>query len=383
MRVVLALDKFKGTFSAREACELLAEGIRHRNPKIEVLMRPMADGGEGTASILSAALGMDAMRVTVPDLLGKKIEARVHWQDARRMALVESAEVLGVTRAAAQEGLLLKSNTLGLGVLLQKAFDLRPSEIWVGVGGTMTADAGWGLASAFGLRAFDADGNVLEPCLSNMDKVSRVEPPAVVPDYLRRTKVVALCDVAAPAFGTHVSLSSFLAQKGATKNSIEAIEKKISTFWGALRAAGLPVAKLEDAFTGAGGGICIGLSAVLPNYRFEHGAQTVARATALGACVQNVDVTICGEGCFDELTLYGKTATVVSQVAADHRSECWGVFGRTEGDIAVLKQKLGIDKVFTLFDKPPAKNIDLVKRSRLRFQEIGIEIAHAVESLKT
>ena len=57
MRVVLALDKFKGTFTARQACETLAEGIRQRNPKIEIILRPMADGGDGTASILTSAPG--------------------------------------------------------------------------------------------------------------------------------------------------------------------------------------------------------------------------------------------------------------------------------------------------------------------------------------
>lgn len=382
MHIVLALDKFKGTFSAREACELIAEGIRHRNPKITVSLRPMADGGEGTASILGVALSMDSMRVSVPDLLGKKCDAVVHWQNSRRIALVESAEVLGVTRAAAHEDVLMRSNTAGLGVLIQKALDLRPVELWVGIGGTMTADAGWGLASAFGLKAYDEQGNLLEPCLRNMEKLAKVELPTELPEYLKRTKIVALCDVSAPAFGNHVSLSSFLSQKGATRESIADIEKRISTFWRVLKAAGLPVAKLEDAFTGAGGGLCLGLSAIMPNYVLEHGAQTVARAIALGASLQNVDVTVCGEGCLDEMTLYGKTASVVTQLAADHRSLAWGVFGRTSGNLNELKQKLGLSELFTLFETPPKSAIEVIKQSRYRFQEIGMEIAHKLEDLE-
>lgn len=103
MRVALAFDKFKGTFSARDICEIVADGIRDRNPKIEIIQRPMADGGEGSASILAAVLGLEAMRVDVHDLLGKKVEANIYWQNTRRLAVIESAEVLGVSRSLISE----------------------------------------------------------------------------------------------------------------------------------------------------------------------------------------------------------------------------------------------------------------------------------------
>ena len=381
MRVVLALDKFKGTFDARQACKQLADGIRHRNPKIEITLRPMADGGEGSAAILAACLGMEAMRVEVPDLLGNPTDAHVFWQHSRRIALVESASVLGVHRALAFEDALMRSNTVGVGSLLSRAFDLRPQEVWIGVGGTMTADAGWGLASLFGLRATDASGAVLSPCLANMDKIAQISFTEQ-PDYLKKTRIVALCDVNAPVKGGDVSLASFLEQKGATSSSVPTIEKKITTFWALLKAQKPSLPRLEDAFMGAGGGICLGLTSVFPQVRCELGATKIARATALGSCFQGATLAVCGEGCLDEQTLYGKAPSVVSQIAQEHQTPLLGVFGRCDGAASHMAERLNLAGTHFLF--PPESHhatSDLVRLSKQRFHEIGIEIAHQVEQM--
>lgn len=380
MRVVLALDKFKGTFSARQACEQLADGIRHRNPKIELILRPMADGGEGSAAILQATMGLEARRVEVPDLLNRPTEAHVYWQPSRRLVVLESASVLGSTPSLAREEALHISNTKGLGRLLQKALELRPLEIWLGIGGTLTADAGWGLASLFGLIATDAEGASLEPCLANMDKIAHLalsEPS----ELLKKTKVIALCDVNAPAVGGHVSLSSFLAQKGAQPSSIAEIEKKITTFWGRLRTVAPQLPKLEDAFMGAGGGLCLGLAAVIPNLQIELGSRRIAQAIALGPSLQRADLVVCGEGCLDEQTLYGKAASTVSQIASEHQTRLMGVFGRISGDGAQLCQSLGLSDALCLTTAAQSTLSlpELARVGRSRFHDIGIEIAHRLE----
>lgn len=374
MRVVLALDKFKGTFSAREACELLAEGVRAGHPKVQTVIRPMADGGDGTAAILRGYLGMDAMRVEVPDLNGKLTNAFVSWQNSRRLAVVESAQVLGVQHTSMpDEALLLKSNSVGLGKLIQKALDLRPQELWVGIGGTMTADAGWGAATAFGLRAFDDQDDELTPSLSNMSRIASIELPPTIPDYLNRIKFFGLCDVSVPARGVPFSLSSFLAQKGASQAAIPDIEQRIVNFWSHLRNVSPNVASLETKFMGAGGGLAIGLSALLPNFVCESGAERIAKSVALRSSLQNTQLVIVGEGCLDELTLAGKTASVVVNHAREAGSKVIGVFGRVKGNATELKAQLGLDEIYTLAtgNKPVR---DIVRSSRERFYQIGEQI---------
>jgi glycerate kinase len=380
MRVVLALDKFKGTLTSQQANECLADGIRQRNPKIEVAIRPMADGGDGTAAILSTYMGLEAMRVEVPDLYGKVTEAHVYWQNSRRVAIIESAELLGSSRAIAHKSDTLKATTSGLGQLIKKAFDLRPTEIWIGVGGTMTVDGGWGLAQVFGLRAKDTEGNDLAPSLANAGKISVIER-SPLPEFMMKTKVVALCDVHAPVIGSGVKLAHFLPQKGIAADQISGIEQAMKLFWSHLQRSNPFVPSLDSPFTGAGGGLCLGLASVFPNFSMELGASRIARVAALAQCFNGADLAVCGEGCLDEQTLSGKAPQVVAQVAKEHGVPVAGVFGRIADEQNKLITALGLKHSFVITSQQLIHaSTELTRLSRSRFHDIGIEIAHLLES---
>ncbi|BBH52204.1 glycerate kinase [Fluviispira sanaruensis] len=379
MRVVLAFDKFKGTFTARQVCELVADGIRNRNPKIEIIHRPMADGGEGSAVLLAASLGMESLRVEVCDLLGKPAEANVFWQNARRLAVLESAEVLGNSRALATEEGLFQANTWGFGRLMQKAFPLRPQEIWLCIGGTLTVDAGWGIASAFGLSAYDAHGNRLKPCLDNMEKIETFEKEEL-PEYVKKCKIIVLCDVNAPATGPGVSLLSFLKQKGAKDSSIPIIEKRIQFFWNKLKQAFPYIPRLDEAFMGAGGGICLGLSAVFPNLKIEMGSKKIAKVIALAPSFSGTDLIVCGEGSLDDLTLYGKAVSTVSQLAMKSEQKLIGVFGKVTGNRTEFKNKLGLSDIITLLEEHQSGQTtsEIMRNSKIKLFNIGQDLAERI-----
>lgn len=381
MRVVLALDKFKGTFTSQQANECLADGIRQRNPKIEVALRPMADGGDGTAAILAQYLGLEAMRVEVPDLYGKLTEAHVFWQNSRRVAIIETAELLGTARAVAHKSDTLKATTTGLGQLLKKAFDLRPSEIWIAIGGTMTVDGGWGLAQAFGLRAQDSAGQDIAPSLANAANINVITRNPL-PEFMMKTKIIALCDVHAPAFGSNLKLSDFLPQKGLAENQISGVEQGLRQFWVQVQKSNPFVPQLESHFTAAGGGLCLGLAAIFPNISMELGASRIARVAALSQCFQGADLAVCGEGCLDNQTLAGKAPQVVAQLAKEHGVPLAGVFGRIANDQNKLLNELGIKKSYVITDQQLMHaSTELTRLSKSRFHEIGIEIAHLVEEM--
>jgi glycerate kinase len=381
MRVVLALDKFKGTLTSQQANECLAEGIRQRNPKIEVALRPMADGGDGTAAILASYLDLEPMRIEVPDLFGKPTEAHIYWNNSRRVAVIETAEVLGASRTIAHKSDALKATTVGLGLLIKKAFDLRPQEIWIAVGGTMTADAGWGLAQVFGLKAQDAGGADLPPTLAHAQSIS-VLTRAALPEFMLKTKIVALCDVKAPAIGGSISISDFLPQKGFAAEQIPVVQGALKEFWSHLHKCNPFVASLESPFTGAGGGLCLGLGAIFPNFSVELGAARIARVAALAQSFQGADLAVCGEGCLDKQTLAGKAPSIVAQIAREHGVRLAGVFGRISGDQKQLLTDLGVKDSFVITETQLMHSgAELTRLSKTRFHEIGIEIAHLVESI--
>ncbi len=376
MKIVLAFDKFKGTFTARQVCELVADGIRNRNPKIEIIQRPMADGGEGSAALIAAHLGMESMRVEVSDLLGRTTEANIYWQNVRRLAVLESAEVLGNSKSLATEEILLESNTWGFGRLLQRTFLLRPQEVWLCIGGTLTADAGWGIASAFGLSAYDEQGHRLRPCIENMSKIRSFQKEDL-PEYMKKCRIHALCDVNAPAKGPGVTLASFLKQKGAKDSTIPYIEKQIFHFWNVLKHDFPQIPRLEDAFTGAGGGICLGLSAVFPNLKIEMGSKKIAKAIALAPSFSGSDLIVCGEGSLDDLTLYGKAVSTVSQLALKNDHKLIGVFGNVTKNKQELKTKLGLTEIITIIEDGHVgfTTNELMKNSKIKLYHIGQEIA--------
>ena len=380
MRVVLALDKFKGTLTAQQANECLAEGIRLRNPKIEVSLRPMADGGDGSAALLAGYLGLEALRVEVPDLYGKATEAHIYWHNSRRVAIVESAEVLGSQRAVAHKSDSIKATSVGLGLLLKKTFDLRPQEIWLAVGGTMTADGGWGLAQAFGLKAQDIDGQDIAPTLADANHIS-VFTKTELPDYMLKTKILALCDVNAPALGGTTSMADFLPQKGFSASEIPAIQDSLRSYWAQLQKCNPFIPALDAPFTGAGGGLCLGLASVFPNFSMELGAARIAKVAALSQCFQGADLAVCGEGCLDKQTLAGKAPMIVAQTAREHNVRVAGVFGSVEAHPEKLVDSLGLSNSFVITENRLLHSTtELSRLSKTRFHEIGVEIAHIVEA---
>jgi glycerate kinase len=247
----------------------------------------------------------------------------------------------------------------------------------------MTADAGWGLAHTLGLRALDAHGNVVEPALANVPLIDHFVAQDV-PEFFRKTRIVALCDVNAPAQGAAVSLASFLPQKGASPADADLIQKQVTTLWTHLRKVNPQLSSLEDAYTGAGGGLVLGLQAVFPQLRLELGARKVAQATALGPSLQAADFAVCGEGRFDDSTFYGKAAAVVSQLGSEHQARIVGVFGSIAMQGAAregARTRLGAETLHALFDEGQAHLSlqELSKASRARFVEIGLRIAHDAE----
>jgi glycerate kinase len=377
MHVTVALDKFKGTFSSAQAAELLVQGFKKRQPNITAHVHPLADGGEGTAQILANRLGMDVLQVACVDLLGRPINAPLYWSNSERIALVESASVLGSHLAAPTSETFFHSNSRGLGQLFLHALSLRPKEIWIGLGGTLTADAGWGFASVCGLEARDQAATVLTPSIQGIPHIADLVLRPAPLNNLSDTKVFLLCDVNAPAAPVFdVSLASFLPQKGAPSGELKATLEHLGSFARALMQISPSTRKFSDSFTAAAGGMALGISAVLPHVHCIEGAHHVARLSDLEGTLAGTDLVICGEGKLDTQTLFGKTPMAVAELALKNKIPLIGVFGIIEGDSESLRKKLNAERLFSLFHRPPDNWRQLKRESESRLIELGVEIAH-------
>src|SRR5712691_1284008 len=162
MRILIAPDKFKGTLSAREVGENIAAGLRDVLPDAKIDIVPMADGGEGTAEVISQALGGSWLECKARDPLGREIKARYGWIANKKLGVMEMSEAAGMRRLEPSELNPEIASTFGVGEMILDAAKRRTQQIIIGLGGSATNDGGFGMACALGFRFFDSDGNEIQ-----------------------------------------------------------------------------------------------------------------------------------------------------------------------------------------------------------------------------
>ena len=313
IRILLAPDKFKGTFSALEVSLHLREGILSVAPSAEVDLLPQADGGEGTLEILLKALPGKRVEIPALDPLGRPHRAPVGKLPDGRVVIESSLFCgLGLVPGSRRDPTL--SSTYGLGLALREVLAWDPPEILLGLGGSVTVDGGLGLARALGYRLLDGEGRLLEGRGADLDRLRKIEMPD--PPPLRPAgSLRVLCDVMNPLTGPRGAATLFGPQKGATAKQVEALERGLCRY---LEVAARDLGR--DASNLAGGGAAGGSGAGLflfASGKIERGAETIGDITGLPEALEAADLVVTGEGRVDAGTDEGKVVAHVVGVARE------------------------------------------------------------------
>ena len=317
LRVVVAPDSFGGALDSVGVAEAIASGWRRVRPDDELVLRPMADGGEGTLAALVAALGEEAERRTVAtvDALGRPIEAEYLLTDGGRTAFVEMASASGLARLRADErtpDAVRRASTRGTGDLIRAALDAGARRVTIGLGGSATNDGGAGLLAALGVRFLDASGAELPAGGASLASLARIDASELDP-RLAEASVVVASDVTNPLCGPRGASATYGPQKGADAETVSELDAALATFGRAVEAStGRLVADLPGA--GAAGGTTAGLLGFTPAV-VRPGVEVVAELVHLGDALDAADLVITGEGRADEQTLQGKAAMGVASLA--------------------------------------------------------------------
>jgi len=324
VKVVVAPDKFAGTLSAAEAALAIAAGWRRIRPADEVLLAPMADGGEGTLAVLEAALaGAERIEVEVADALGRPVPAAwLRLPDGR--ALVEVAQACGLSRLAPEERDPLRTTSYGVGQLLRAAAAAGAVEVIVGLGGSGTVDGGAGMAVALGHRLLRGDGNGIKVGGAHLGEVDRVVPG---PDLGVPFHVAV--DVTSPLLGPDGAVAVFGPQKGADAQGVRALERGLASFAG-IAERDLPGGPWRDVpGAGAAGGLGFALMAFCGGV-IAPGAALVAELIDLEATLRGADVVITGEGALDAQTAASKAPVYILERARANGALALAVAGRVQ-----------------------------------------------------
>lgn len=341
MRILAAPDKFKGSLSAREAADAICAGFARGWPGAETLPYPMADGGEGTAEALCAALGGRWVEFPASDALGRPITGRyalvTDATDGRLTAVLELADTAGIWRIETGERDPLVSSTFGTGQAVKHAvWESGAEKVIVGLGGSATNDAGLGFAQALGWKFLDAAGAALppEPGLLQ-DSLHVIQPPASLWPAGREVLVQAACDVANPLLGKHGSTTVYGPQKGVTPETHPVLEGglgRLAETYHQLFGGrqGTPFAEIPGA--GAAGGMGFGVLAFARGALIP-GFDLVADVVGLDELIKGADLVVTGEGSLDEQSLEGKTPIGVARRAGRHGKPVIGIAGRVAPEL--------------------------------------------------
>ncbi len=344
MKIVIATDSFKSALSAKDVCEIIADVIRQRVPEAEVIVRPMADGGEGTAdALIGAADGRWIERVVTGPLPQMRVEAGFGWFDKDKTAVVEMAKASGIQLLTDEQLNPMKTTTYGTGELIREAIDYGAERIFLSIGGSATVDFGTGAAAALGWRFVDKDGNSVGLGGAGLKNITQI----IKPDNFNRPPVLVLCDAHNVLYGPQGAAITYAPQKGATPEMVTILEDGIIHLSEVIaKTLNKDVADLPGA--GAAGGLGAGAAAFF-DAELVSGIAKIMEYTKLYESLENADWIVTGEGSFDEQSFYGKVISGIVKAARAKNVRIAVIAGQVTLTRDQYKQK-GIEAAFACKD---------------------------------
>lgn len=312
LKILVAPDKFKGSLSAVEAAQAIRRGLLRVWPDAQVREMPIADGGEGTAGAICAALGGVWITVRTRDPLGEPVDARYAWMPENKTAVIEMSAASGLWRVPPEKRDPLRSDTRGTGDMIADAVARGAARIIVGVGGSATNDGGAGMAAALGFRFLTSDGDAAEPVPANFLSLTRIQAP----ENLVLPEIVAACDVRNPLLGARGASRTYGPQKGADAAAVGTLELALENL-ADLCAQDLGSDFRDTPGAGAAGGLGFGLLTFC-HAKIRSGFDVVAGILELENAIASSDFVFTGEGRIDAQTLEGKGPAGVAALARKH-----------------------------------------------------------------
>ena len=336
LRIVLAPNAFKGTLTADGAAAAMAAGVHAALPTAVAILRPLADGGDGSIDALVTA-GFTRHPVTTRGPTGAPVQASFAIRE--RVAIVELANACGLSLLPGGELNPMTSSTAGLGDAIRAALDSDVDELVICVGGSASTDGGAGMLTALGGVLRDARGEAVQPGGGSLESIVDIDLSGLDP-RLTRVRITVATDVTSPLLGPTGAAAVFAPQKGATAEQVELLEAGL-THWSRelARVTGVDVALSPGA--GAAGGTAFAAISALAAQVIS-GAELIADAIGLGHVITTADLVITGEGALDTQSRLGKGTGLVARLAQENGVPCIAVCGRVDLTPEQLRE-MGID----------------------------------------
>jgi len=363
MKILIAIDSFKGCANSNELAQHIKNGILKVYKDAKVLVCPIADGGEGTVEALSFSKGAELISSTCKDPLGNDIEAK-YTILKDNTAVIEMASASGLPLVPFEKRDPSVTTTYGTGDLIKDAIRRGVREFIIGLGGSATNDAGLGMLRSLGFMFLNKSG--LEISLAkDLGKIVKIDRSKSLKE-LEECKFVVACDVNNPLFGKNGATHIYAKQKGADEQMILDLDKQLRLFSEVVLAQG-DKKLAEFSGSGAAGGLGFGFLAFL-NSELKSGIQIILEKLEIESKIKNSDFVIIGEGKIDKQSSMGKVIHGVGSVCKKHDIPCIALSGNTyEADSSV--NEVGVTSYICILNSPTTLSEAMNKQNSLSLIE--------------
>ena len=344
MKVVVAIDSLKGSLSSLEAGEAIKCGVLKAIPDAKVVVRPLADGGEGTVEALALGMGGKLESVEVTGPLGEKVNCLYGILEENKTAIMEMSGAAGITLVPDDKRNPLHTTTYGVGEVIKDAISKGCRHFIVGIGGSATNDGGIGMLQALGFGMLDKDGNQVSFGAKGIKEIVTITDDQVIPE-LKECSFRIACDVTNPLCGERGCSAVYGPQKGATPEMVKDMDKWLKDY-AKLVSAKYDKADANHPGTGAAGGMGFAFL-VYTNAVLESGIKIILEETKLEDYVKDADVVVTGEGRLDGQTVFGKAPIGVAKIAKKYNKKVLAFAGAVTEDAALCNAH-GIDAFFPI-----------------------------------
>lgn len=344
MKVVIAIDSLKGSLSSMEAGMAIKDGILAAKPDAEVIVKPLADGGEGTTDALIEGMNGERIDLTVTGPMHIPVDAYYGYLKDTNTAVMEMASAAGITLVPDSEKNPLLATSYGVGEMINDAIQRGCRNFIIGIGGSVTNDGGIGMLKALGVRFLDENGEDAGEGGQALAKVARIDVSGMNP-LLKECHIQVACDVNNPLCGENGSTYVYGPQKGVTEDMKKTLDEAMAHF------ARVTSETLENDYmnipgAGAAGGLGYAFLAYT-GAALTPGIELILDAVGLEEELSGADVVVTGEGRLDFQTAMGKAPVGVARLAKKYNAKVIAFAGSVTKE-ATACNKEGIDAFFPI-----------------------------------
>ncbi len=344
MKVVVAIDSLKGSLNSLEAGNAIKQGIKRVYQDAKIIVKPLADGGEGTVEALVSGMNGKIETVVATGPLGDKIESSYGIIPEKRLAIMEMASIAGITLLSLKQRNPLYTTTYGLGEMIKDAISKGCNNFIIGIGGSATNDGGIGMLQALGFDLLDKDGNQVPLGARGLKDLVKMDDKNVLPE-LKKCQFKIACDVTNVLCGENGCSVVFGPQKGATSQMIKDMDQWLYNFAN-LAKKKYPHSDALVPGTGAAGGLGFAFLTFV-KATLESGIDIILETIDLKSDLKDADVVVTGEGCLDRQSAMGKAPVGVAKMAKLYNKPVIAFAGSVTKEAKLCNQE-GIDAYFPI-----------------------------------